>query len=169
MANPQRIKVFVVERHGLPEDSVSFPALCGVQSPPLNLCRIGLLSGVCYSDRHRESLCASGLRSPELIAQVRRRTLVHRVNQLTWTLSLRAPAETVEYASRTVENGGRERLWSGCEPKPVSADQIHSTHGAQSPRAHETASSIVCGSWVDTAAGLSTRNRATMEKSSLLL
>ena len=34
-------------------------------------------------------------------------------------------------------------LWSGCEPKPVSANQIHSTHGTQSPRAHETASSII--------------------------
>ena len=32
MANPQGMKVFVVERRELPEDSVSFPALCGVQS-----------------------------------------------------------------------------------------------------------------------------------------
>ena len=36
------------------------------------LCRIGRLSGVRYRGRHRESLCASGLRSPELSAQVRR-------------------------------------------------------------------------------------------------
>ena len=35
MANPQEMKVFAVERHGLPEDSVSFPALCGVQLSPL--------------------------------------------------------------------------------------------------------------------------------------
>ena len=35
MANPQRIKVFAVERYGLPEDFVSLPALCGVQSSPL--------------------------------------------------------------------------------------------------------------------------------------
>ena len=35
MANPQAIKLFAVERHGLPEDFVSFRALCGVQSPPL--------------------------------------------------------------------------------------------------------------------------------------
>ena len=35
MANPQGTKVFAVERHGLPEDFVSFPALCGVQSSPL--------------------------------------------------------------------------------------------------------------------------------------
>ena len=34
MANPQGLKVFAVERHGLPEDFVSFPALCGVQSSP---------------------------------------------------------------------------------------------------------------------------------------
>ena len=61
------------------------------------------------------------------------RTLINRVNQLTWTLLSRASTETVEYASRTVEDGGRERLWSGCEPKTVSANQMHSTHGAQSP------------------------------------
>ena len=35
MANPQGMKVFAVERNGLPEDFVSFPALCGVQSSPL--------------------------------------------------------------------------------------------------------------------------------------
>ena len=35
MANPQEIKVFAVERHGLPKDFVYFPALCGVQSLPL--------------------------------------------------------------------------------------------------------------------------------------
>ena len=29
---PQGMKVFAVERPGLPEDFVSFPALCGVQS-----------------------------------------------------------------------------------------------------------------------------------------
>ena len=32
LANPQGMKVFTVERHGLPEDFVSFRALCGVQS-----------------------------------------------------------------------------------------------------------------------------------------
>ena len=31
MASPQGIKVFAVERHELPEDVVSFRALCGVQ------------------------------------------------------------------------------------------------------------------------------------------
>ena len=35
MANPQGKKVFAVERPGLPEGFVSFPALCGVQSSPL--------------------------------------------------------------------------------------------------------------------------------------
>ena len=35
MTNPQGMKVFAVERPGLPEDFVSFPALCGVQSSPL--------------------------------------------------------------------------------------------------------------------------------------
>ena len=35
MANPQGMQVFAVERPGLPEDFVSFPTLCGVQSSPL--------------------------------------------------------------------------------------------------------------------------------------
>ena len=35
MANPQRMKVFAVERLGLPEDFVFFPALYGVQSSPV--------------------------------------------------------------------------------------------------------------------------------------
>ena len=35
MAKPQGKKVFAVERPRLPEDFVSFPALCGVQSSPL--------------------------------------------------------------------------------------------------------------------------------------
>ena len=34
MAQPQRMKVFAVERLGLPEDLVSFSALCGIQSSP---------------------------------------------------------------------------------------------------------------------------------------
>ena len=35
IANSQGMKVFAVERPGLSEDFVSFPALCGVQSSPL--------------------------------------------------------------------------------------------------------------------------------------
>ena len=35
MANPQGMEVFAVERPGLPEDFVAFPALCRVQSSPL--------------------------------------------------------------------------------------------------------------------------------------
>ena len=93
-----------------------------------------------------------------LVLKLLKRTLVNRAYQLTRTLLFPARAETVESTSSTVEDGGRERLWSGCEPKPVSADQIHSTHGTQSPRAHETANSIVSGSWVRMAAGISTRN-----------
>ena len=34
-ANPQGMKVFAVESPGLPEDFVSFPALCGLQSSPV--------------------------------------------------------------------------------------------------------------------------------------
>ena len=61
------------------------------------------------------------------------RTLENHVYQLTRMIIFLARAETVESTWRTVEDGGRERLWSGCEPKPVSADQKHSTHGTQSP------------------------------------
>ena len=35
MANPQGMKVFAVERPGLPVGFVYFPALCGVQPSPL--------------------------------------------------------------------------------------------------------------------------------------
>ena len=35
MAKPQGMRVFAVERPGLPEDFVYFPPLCGVQSSPL--------------------------------------------------------------------------------------------------------------------------------------
>ena len=35
MADQQGMNVFTVERPGLLEDCVSFPALCGVQSSPL--------------------------------------------------------------------------------------------------------------------------------------
>ena len=35
MDDPQGTKVFAVERPGLPEDFVPFPALCRVQSSPL--------------------------------------------------------------------------------------------------------------------------------------
>ena len=35
MANPRGMKVFAVERHGLPQDFVSFCTLCEVQPLPL--------------------------------------------------------------------------------------------------------------------------------------
>ena len=35
MANLQGSKLFTVERNGLPDDFVYFPALCGAQSSPL--------------------------------------------------------------------------------------------------------------------------------------
>ena len=71
IANPQGMKVFAVERHELPEDFVSFPALGGVPSSPLVFVPNRPVSGVHYSGRHWESLCASGLCSPELSTQVR--------------------------------------------------------------------------------------------------
>ena len=96
MANPLGMKVFAVERHGLPEDVVSFRALCGVQSSPLDLCRIGRLSRARYRGRHRESLCASGLRFPDLSAQIR------RANSCTSC----KPAHMDASITRTGRNGG---------------------------------------------------------------
>ena len=58
MANPQGMKVFAVERPGLPEDVVSFPALCGVQSSPLVFAPNLLFFGVLYSGRSRGRHCA---------------------------------------------------------------------------------------------------------------
>ena len=58
MANPQGMKVFAVERPGLPEDFVSFPALCGVQSSPLVFDPNLPLLGVRYSGRYRGRHCA---------------------------------------------------------------------------------------------------------------
>ena len=57
MSNPQGMKVFAVERPGLPEKIVSFPVLCGGRhSYLLRICRS---VGVRYnSGRHRGRLCA---------------------------------------------------------------------------------------------------------------
>ena len=54
MANPQGMKVFAVERPGLPEDLVSFPALCG-HSYLIRICR---LFAVRHSGGHRGRHCA---------------------------------------------------------------------------------------------------------------
>ena len=45
MANPKAMKVFAVERPGLSEDFVYFPALCGVQSSPLVFTPSAVCSG----------------------------------------------------------------------------------------------------------------------------
>ena len=137
--NPQAMKLFAVESHVLSEDFVYCPAIveCNHRRHAY-LCRTGQSSGVRYitvvGTRKIYVLQVYVLLSCMLKSLGG--IVVHRIHQLTWTLPLRAPAETVEYASRTIENGGRERLWSGCEPKPVSADQMYSTHGAQRPRDH---------------------------------
>ena len=73
MANPQRMKVFAVERHGLPEEFAYFCALCGVQSSPLVfVINRQIIWGPLQVAGTGRVLCASGLRSPELTAQVRR-------------------------------------------------------------------------------------------------
>ena len=58
MANPQGMKVFAVERPGLPEDFVSFPVLCGGNRRHSYLLRICRSFGVRYSGRYRGRHCA---------------------------------------------------------------------------------------------------------------
>ena len=61
MVNPQGMKVFAVERLGLPEYFVSFPALCEVQSSPLVIApNLPIVWGPLQysSGRHRGRHCA---------------------------------------------------------------------------------------------------------------
>ena len=51
--NPQDIKMFAVERHGLPEHFVLFVLCVESNRHHSYLCRVVRLSGVRYSGRHR--------------------------------------------------------------------------------------------------------------------
>ena len=69
MAHPQAIKVLAVKRHGLPEDFVYFPAVWSA----IVTTRICAESSDCLRSVTvvgTESLCASGLHSPELSAHM---------------------------------------------------------------------------------------------------
>ena len=70
MTNPQGMKVFVVERPGLP---ISCIFLLCVECNHRHSCllRICRLFAVRYSGRDRGRHCARGSRSPELSAQVK--------------------------------------------------------------------------------------------------
>ena len=125
---------------------------------------------VCYRGRHRERLCVSGLRCPELSAQVRR----HKSCICCISAQMDASVmRTDRKGGVRIEDGRGRRpralfvVWM--KPKSVSANQMHLTQGTRSPQAHKTGRSIVCGSQVDMAAGTSTRNRATTENSCLFL
>ena len=106
MANPQGMKVFAVERPRLPEEFVSSPALCGVQSSPLVICSE---SAVCSGSA---TVIGTGgdtvLEVRVLLSRVLKlldRTLVNRTYQLVQTLLFPARAETVE----SVEDGRGRR------------------------------------------------------------
>ena len=53
-----------------------------------------------------------------------------------------------------------ENVWGPLQFKAPGETGLHSTHGAQSLRAQETVSSVVCGNQVDITARVSTGNRA---------
>ena len=72
MANPQSMKMFVVENMGFLKISCLFVLCVECKRHNLSVRRISRLPGVRYSGRHRERLGASGLGSPELSFQVRR-------------------------------------------------------------------------------------------------
>ena len=75
MANPQGMKLFAVERHGLPEDFVYCPTMCGVQSSSPLLVFVPnwpIVWGPLHNSAgHRENICASGLRSSGLYVDLR--------------------------------------------------------------------------------------------------
>ena len=147
MANPRGMKVFAVERHGVPEDFVYFLLCVECNRRHSYLRRIGRLSGVrYYSGRHRDSLCASGLRSPELSAQVRRANSCTSCKPAHMDASI---TRTVISGSVCVEDGRGRRprafvIWMRTKVCLSRPNAFHSRRTM--PRAHETASSIVCGS-----------------------
>ena len=65
------MKVFDVEKHGLPEDFVYFSAPCGVQLSPLVFAPNLRLRMVRSRVRHQERLCVSCPGSPELNSEGR--------------------------------------------------------------------------------------------------
>ena len=115
----QDIKVFAVERHGFPEDFVPFHSLSvwsAIVATRICAESCDCLRSATVAGTGRDSMfqvCV--LRSCML--KLDDQTFLQRVSQPTSTLPLRATAETVECASRTVEDGGRERLWSVCATK----------------------------------------------------
>ena len=109
MANPQGMKMFAFERHGLPKDFVCFRTLCGVQSSPLVFAPnrafvYGLLQGQAPGETVFQ-ICVILSLALKLVNN----TLISLVPMPKWTLLLRVPDETVECVSRMVEDGGRER------------------------------------------------------------
>ena len=77
----------------------------------------------------------------------------------------RCPGRNVHWR---VEDGGRGVFSSDVHhlvQKPVSAAQMQFTHATQSSQARQIAGSVVRGSKVDIAAGISARDSAAMEKS----
>ena len=70
------------------------------------------------------------------------------------------------------EDGGRDVCSSDVHhlvQKPVSVPQMQFIHATRSPRARQIAGRVVCESKVDIVAGISARDRATMDKSFLQL
>ena len=96
------------------------------------------------------------------------RTLVNRAYQLTRTLLFPARAETVESTTSTVEDGGQERLWSGCEPKKACLSRPNTFHS----RCTKPPSSRNCKQHrmgeLGTH-GISTRNRCSSQVASTVL
>ena len=82
--------------------------------------------------------------------------LVTLVDMPKYKSAVGAAAETVKCASRTVEDGGRESFWSGCEPKSVPTAQVNPIRTTRSLQARHIANSTVWGSFVDMVAGVST-------------
>ena len=132
-----------------------------------DLLRIVRLSGARYKGRRRERLCVSGLRSPQLSAQLRRPNYSTSYSQRYGEEVTMVPRPRRFWC---VEDGGCGVCSSDMHhlvQKPVSVAQMQFTHATRSPRARQLAGKVVCGSKVDIAVGVSTRDSAATEKSFL--
>ena len=109
-----------------------------------DLLRIVRLSGARYSARHRERLCVSGLRSPELSAQVRRPN-----SSTSYSQGYGVPMAPRPKLLWCVEDGGCGVCSSDVHhlvQNPVSAAQMQFTHATPSPRARQIEGRVVYGS-----------------------
>ena len=162
MANPSGMKVLAVDRHGLcwRFRVFSYFVWCAIVEDDFQSCvRVWSATGA-GKGRDPAFLVYAGL---SWVLKLDKNALVTLVPMPKRRGLAGAAAEMC------VEDGVRDSLWYGCEPKSVSAAQILSPRALRSSRARQIASSIVWGSEVDMATGTSPWHSAATGKSFILL